>query len=65
RNDALTTDLELRVTVLDGIVRLHGEVPTLEDAESAEAVASRVGGNLEIREELTIPSMNRESETSA
>lgn len=52
--DALTTDLDVQVTVLDGTVILLGSVPTIDDAESAEAVASRVAGVVEVREELTI-----------
>lgn len=57
REDALTIDLDIRVTARDGVVTLRGEVPTLEDAESAEEVAGRVGGVREVREELTTPSM--------
>lgn len=52
--DALTIDLPIRVEVVDGVVVLRGEVPSLEDAENAEAVASRVGGVQEVREELTV-----------
>jgi len=63
REDALTTELEVRVAVRDGVVRLRGEVPTLEDAENAEAVASRAGGVVEVLEEITIPSMSRGSGT--
>ncbi|MBA3336395.1 MAG: BON domain-containing protein [Chloroflexia bacterium] len=63
REDALTTELEVRVAVRDGVVRLRGEVPTLEDAENAEAVASRAGGVVEVLEEITIPSMSRDSGT--
>ncbi len=60
REDALTTDLEVRVTARDGTVVLRGEVPSLEDAESAEAVAARVGGVREVREEMTIAGLRRE-----
>lgn len=56
--DSATTDLDVRVTVREGIVRLHGRVPYLEDAESAEEVASRVPGVLEVREELEIDQMS-------
>jgi hypothetical protein len=52
--DALTTDLEVQVVVVDGTVILTGNVPSLDDAENAEAVASRVAGIVEVREELTI-----------
>ena len=57
REDAMTTDLDLRVTVRKGIVTLQGEVPSLDEAESAEEVAGRVGGVREVREETTIPAM--------
>ena len=52
--DALTIDLAVRVEAVNGVVVLRGEVPTLEDAENAEAVAARVGGVKEVREELRI-----------
>ena len=61
QQDALTVDLRIRVAAADGVVVLRGEVPTLEDAENAEAVASRVGGVQEVREELTIPGMRNEA----
>ncbi len=51
RKDALTTDLHVRVSALDGVVHLHGQVDSPEDAE---AVASRIGGVKEVREELKI-----------
>jgi hypothetical protein len=59
RNDASTTDLDglIAVAVRDGVVRLTGEVPTLEDAENAEAVAGIVAGVTEVREDLHIASM--------
>ena len=60
REDALTTDLVIRVGTRNGVVHLHGEVPTLEDAENAEAVASRVAGVKEVREELAIAGLERE-----
>lgn len=53
-SDALTTDLEIEVAVNEGTVILTGSVPSLDDAEAAEAVASRVPGIVEVREELTI-----------
>lgn len=52
--DASTTDLHVEVTVVDGTVILTGSVPTIDDAEDAEAVASRVAGVEEVREELSI-----------
>lgn len=57
--DALTADLAISVAVTDGVVLLRGEVPSLEDAENAEAVAATVGGVQEVREELTTPGMRR------
>jgi osmotically-inducible protein OsmY len=53
-SDASTTDLGVRVAAVEGTVILTGSVPSLDDAENAEAVASRVPGVVEVREELTI-----------
>ena len=41
----------------DGIVRLRGIVPTLDDAESAEEVAGRVPTVIEILEELEVAAL--------
>lgn len=57
RNDASTTDLAIAIGARGGVVVLRGDVPTLEDAENAEAVASNVAGVVEVREELRIASM--------
>lgn len=57
QDDALTSELHIGVRVVDGVVFLGGEVPTLDDAENAEAVASNVAGVAEVREELRIASM--------
>lgn len=54
RNDAATQDLDIKVSVHNSIVHLHGTVPALEDAENAEEVASRVDGVLEVVEALNI-----------
>jgi osmotically-inducible protein OsmY len=54
REDALTTDLRIQVTVRDGVARLRGAVPSLDDAESAEEVAGRVPGVREVIEELDV-----------
>jgi hypothetical protein len=43
-HDAATTELAIEVTVEQGIVYLRGTVAGPEDAENAEAVASRVEG---------------------
>jgi len=60
REDAATTDMEVRVTVVNGVVTLRGDAPTLDDAENAEAVASRVPGVVEVREEMSIAELPRE-----
>ena len=57
REDAATTELQIDVLVRDGIVRLRGSVPTLDDADNAEAVASRVAGVREVVEELDVPTV--------
>jgi BON domain len=57
RQDASTTDLVIHVVTRSGVVHLRGEVTTLEDAENAEAVASRVDGVKEVREELEVASI--------
>lgn len=56
RLDAATTDLEpaIIIGVRDGVARLRGTVPSLEDAENVEAVAAAVAGVSEVLEELTI-----------
>lgn len=54
REDALTTDLKIRVHTRNRVVFLVGEVPTLDDAENAEAVAARVPNVAEVREELKV-----------
>lgn len=56
RHDAATTDLGIEVTAVHGVIRLRGTVDDLDDAENAEAVASRVDGVVEVREELDIAS---------
>ena len=52
--DSLTIDLDVRAATADGVVVLRGMVDSLEDAENAEAVASRVPGVKEVREEITV-----------
>ena len=54
REDSATTALEIEVEVASGVVRLRGTVDDIEDAENAEAVASRVEGVEEISEELKL-----------
>ena len=50
--DASTTDLRIRVETRNRVVFLRGEVASLEDADNAEAVAGRVAGVEEVRNEL-------------
>jgi osmotically-inducible protein OsmY len=52
--DAATTDLSITVAVRNGVVHLRGAVPDLDDADNAEAVASRVPGIREVVEELDV-----------
>lgn len=59
RRDALTTDLQIEVDVRNGVVTLRGTVPTIDDAENAEAVAGDVRGVKEVREELIVESVRR------
>lgn len=58
RADAATSDLVIGVHVRDGIVRLRGRVPTLDDAESAEEVAARVPTVREVVEELEVAALD-------
>ncbi|HET8631744.1 MAG TPA: BON domain-containing protein [Thermomicrobiales bacterium] len=55
--DAATTDFFVNVSARNGVIRLRGRVPTLEDAEAAEAVAARVPGVQEVVEELEVAGM--------
>lgn len=52
--DALTTDLTVDVDVRGDTVYLSGSVPSLDDAENAQAVAARVSGPYYVREDLKI-----------
>jgi osmotically-inducible protein OsmY len=52
REDAATTALAIEVSVYRGIVTLTGHVDDIEDVESAEEVAGRVPGVVEVIEEL-------------
>ncbi|MBX6770159.1 MAG: BON domain-containing protein [Chloroflexi bacterium] len=54
KEDAATSDLPIHVTVRRRVVHLRGVVPSLTDAELAEAVAWRVPGVLDVQEELEI-----------
>jgi osmotically-inducible protein OsmY len=57
--DAATTEFAkvIEVEVEQGVVTLRGRVPMLMDAESAEEVAARVPGVVEVREELDVADM--------
>lgn len=57
--DSATTALEIEVTVEEGIVRLSGRVQSLDDAESAEEVAARVPGVVDVEEELDVADLER------
>ncbi len=57
RTDAATADLVIQVIVRNGIVHLRGQVPTLDDAESAEEVAGRVPTVIEVLEELEVAAL--------
>lgn len=54
KQDAATTDLQIKVAVLRGIVHLRGTVADLDDAENAEEVARRVEGIVDVVEELQV-----------
>lgn len=52
--DATTSLLRVRPIVAGSVVTLRGEVDHLVDSDAAEAVAGRVPGVSEVREELTV-----------
>jgi hypothetical protein len=54
REDAMTTDLELRVAVHDGDVTLRGVVTTLDESEAALEVAGRVEGVGNVLDEIEV-----------
>lgn len=54
REDASTTDLQVDVRVVNGVAHLRGTVPSLVDAEDAEAVASEVPGVVNVVDELDV-----------
>lgn len=65
REDAATTALAIDVGVTEGVVRLTGRVPDLDDAESAEDVATRVPGVVEVAEDLVVAALESRSERRA
>jgi hypothetical protein len=54
--DAATADLvsRIRVSARGGVVRLTGQVETIEDSDEVAGVAERVDGVVEVREELEV-----------
>lgn len=54
REDAATTALNLEVRVTNGVARLRGQVQDIVDAESAEEVAARVPGVVEVIDETDV-----------
>ncbi len=55
RLDASTAQLELKVGVAQGVVRLQGRIEDEDDAESALAVAGDVPGVVDVVDELARP----------
>jgi hypothetical protein len=54
REDAMTTDLELRVEVREGDVTLRGVVASLEESEAALEIAGRVEGVGNVLDEIQV-----------
>lgn len=57
REDAMTTALDIRAEVRQGVVHLRGTVDGPEDVEMAESVASRVPGVVEVVDDLRVGSI--------
>ena len=57
--DSATNHLRLDVVVVGGVVRLGGRVADITDAESAEEVAARVPGVVEVEERLDVEALDR------
>jgi BON domain len=55
RLDASTAQLELKVGVVQGVVRLQGRIEDEDDAESALAVAGDIPGVVDVIDELARP----------
>jgi hypothetical protein len=53
-NDGYTSELNIDVEVVDGVVYLHGQVTSLEDIDQAEQVAGSVEGVEDVDEDLEI-----------
>jgi len=56
REDSETTTLKLNVRVVRGVVYLHGKVQSIDDAENAESVASRIPGVVSVEDRTDIVS---------
>jgi hypothetical protein len=52
--DASTADLQLTIDVEGGVVHVRGTVPSIDDGENAEAVASAVQGVVEVIDETDV-----------
>lgn len=54
REDASTTDLNVRVRVYRGVAHISGRVSSMDDAENAETVAASVPGVREVVDEVEV-----------
>lgn len=52
--DALTIDLDLEVSTVNGVVTLRGQVPSQQDADNAASVAGRIDWVREVQDEMTV-----------
>lgn len=57
REDAATTGLQVQVQVIQGVVHLYGTVADIIDVESAEEVAGRLDGVIEVMEHFEVESL--------
>ena len=54
RNNSVTKSCDIKITVVDGLVTLHGSVRTLEQKRVAAKIASSVSGTVEVLDELRV-----------
>jgi len=54
RTDAATSNLNLRVNTIDGVVYLRGLAQSLDDTDLAAEVASRVPGVIDVVDEMQV-----------
>jgi len=60
QQDSLTSRYDLHVHVRDGVVRIHGRVPSLDDAEHAMALLSELPGVVDVEDDTTLdPAMDQ------